>query len=76
MVVPPDPPEAVLGLAGGPLLVSGGLLTSVPVVAGRLPALVCANADVASIMPAAVSASRVIPVLIALLVFINILRCC
>jgi hypothetical protein len=74
-VVEPDAPVLVPGLAAGavPLLVSVGLLTSVPLVVGELPALVCANADVASIVPAAVSASTVIHVFIALLVFIKVL---
>jgi hypothetical protein len=62
-------------LAGGvvPLLVAVPLLMSVPVFVGELPAPLWANADVASIVPAAVSASSDIHVFIAVLVFIKVL---
>jgi hypothetical protein len=73
-VVGRDPLASLLELGAGvvPLLVSAGLLTSVPVVDGELPELVCANADVASIVPAAVSASTDIHVaFITLRVFIK-----
>jgi hypothetical protein len=72
-VVDPDAPGLVLGLAAGavPLLVSVPLLTSGAVLAGELPVPVWANADVISIVPAAVSASAIIHVFIEVLVFIH-----
>jgi hypothetical protein len=66
-VVEPDVLGLELGLAAG----VGPLLMSVPVLAGGLPAPVWAKPDVASIVPAAVSASAVIHVFIAVLVFIK-----
>jgi len=71
-IVEPGAPGLVLGLALGaaPLLVSVPLLTSGAVLVGELPAPVWANADVINIVPAAVSASAIIHVFIAVLVFI------
>jgi hypothetical protein len=73
--IAPDFMSLPIGLAGGavPLLVAVPLLMSVPVLVCELPAPLWANADVASIVPAAVSASAVIHVFIAVLVFIKVL---